>query len=137
LPLLSRENERLQKPENNWDFAGHKYYYHETTGETTWERPKGPAAAVSAAPIPSPKPADSESVASDSASKFKKCAHCGGWGRGLVTANGHCNHCSRWVKNSFNLPSLRVLCCKCCFCSSHWVLRGHTLQGLGTRPGDG
>ncbi|GAQ79852.1 polyglutamine-binding protein 1 [Klebsormidium nitens] len=76
--------------------TGHKYYYHDTTGETTWERPKGPAAAPNAHPAPSEKSAAPEIVTSEtSASKFKKCAHCGGWGRGLVTANGHCNHCSR------------------------------------------
>eukprot|EP00897_Mesotaenium_endlicherianum_P010367 jgi/Mesen1/9359/ME000061S08799 len=95
--------------------SGQMYYYNTKTSTSSWERPKAaattasvgggsssagagdgvsrdaPAAAAAAA---APAPA-ALSAAAAAAAKFKKCAGCGGWGRGVVQSWGYCHHCTR------------------------------------------
>ncbi|CAK9862038.1 unnamed protein product, partial [Sphagnum jensenii] len=81
--------------------SGQKYYYNTETSETSWERPKAlnPAsAAASDEKSELSRSAGNGELASSPAGngpKFKKCAGCGGWGRGLVQAWNYCNHCTR------------------------------------------
>ncbi|KAL3700471.1 hypothetical protein R1sor_018493 [Riccia sorocarpa] len=75
--------------------TGRKYYYNSKTNESSWERPKG----VGASAVAKKQEATTVDSASNGvASKFKKCAGCGGWGRGLVQAWNYCNHCTRVLK---------------------------------------
>jgi polyglutamine-binding protein 1 len=53
--------------------SGREYFYNQSTQKTSWERPKDAASAVG----------------------MKRCAGCGGFGRGLVKEHGYCLHCSR------------------------------------------
>lgn len=53
--------------------SGREYFYNQSTQKTSWERPKDAASAVG----------------------MKRCAGCGGFGRGLVEEHGYCLHCSR------------------------------------------
>lgn len=77
--------------------TGQRYYYNVKTNESTWERPK---------PSHSEDPTNNGNFfatpdnggtedTNGCGSTFKKCASCGGWGRGLVQAWGYCNHCTR------------------------------------------
>ncbi|BBM97547.1 polyglutamine-binding protein 1 [Marchantia polymorpha subsp. ruderalis] len=72
--------------------TGQKYYYNMKTNESSWERPK-PVNGVSASK--KQEHLGTEAVSNGAAAKFKKCAGCGGWGRGLVQAWNYCNHCTR------------------------------------------
>ncbi|CAM6119364.1 unnamed protein product [Calypogeia fissa] len=74
--------------------TGHKYYYNAKSNESSWERPK-PASADREAKSDKSSTATGEAASNGSASKFKKCAGCAGWGRGLVQAWNYCNHCTR------------------------------------------
>ncbi|KAG6548471.1 hypothetical protein Mapa_009959 [Marchantia paleacea] len=72
--------------------TGQKYYYNMKTNESSWERPK-PVNVVSVSK--KQEHLGTEAVSNGAAAKFKKCAGCGGWGRGLVQAWNYCNHCTR------------------------------------------
>jgi polyglutamine-binding protein 1 len=81
--------------------SGQKYYYNTETSETSWERPKAlnpaSAAALDEKSELSRSAGNGELASSPAGNgpKFKKCAGCGGWGRGLVQAWNYCNHCTR------------------------------------------
>lgn len=77
--------------------AGQKYYYNTKTNETRWERPKAVDSAATEENSENSSSTGNGELASPAANgpKFKKCAGCGGWGRGLVQAWNYCNHCTR------------------------------------------
>ncbi|CAN6445199.1 unnamed protein product [Victoria cruziana] len=78
--------------------TGQKYYYNKRTNVSQWEPPTYQAV----------HSADNQTTSNHihtvggdiQSSLFKRCAGCGGWGRGLVQTWGYCNHCTRLL----NLP---------------------------------
>eukprot|EP00249_Psilotum_nudum_P012339 c23726_g1_i2 orf=453-1943(-) len=93
----------LQPLPPNWNEAidsatGQKYYYNVKTNESSWEHPNP---SISNSFVDKPKESSLASSngqmgnSTGSVSRFKKCAGCGGWGRGLVQAWNYCNHCTR------------------------------------------
>lgn len=82
--------------------TGQKYYYNIKTNASQWERPKDSVSGSiqSDHKISVLHGSDKAGNGNTSASKFKKCLGCGGWGRGLVQAWNYCNHCTR----TLNIP---------------------------------
>lgn len=82
--------------------TGQKYYYNVKTHISQWERPKASDSAAFHVESKTGTLYGSEKTSNESApsSNFKKCAGCGGWGRGLVQAWNYCNHCTR----TLNIP---------------------------------
>ncbi|KAJ7525371.1 hypothetical protein O6H91_17G047300 [Diphasiastrum complanatum] len=77
--------------------TGQLYYFNIKTNESCWERPNllDTSAQEESKRQSVPVEVEHAKVSNGSASKFKKCAGCGGWGRGLVQAWNYCNHCTR------------------------------------------
>ncbi|XP_057866322.2 uncharacterized protein LOC131073819 isoform X2 [Cryptomeria japonica] len=82
--------------------TGQKYYYNVKTHISQWERPKASDSAAFDVKSKTSTLSGSEKIANENApsSNFKKCAGCGGWGRGLVQVWNYCNHCTR----TLNIP---------------------------------
>lgn len=85
--------------------TGQKYYYNIKTNVSQWERPKASVSGTiqSDNKISVSSGSEKASDGNTSASKFKKCLGCGGWGRGLVQAWNYCNHCTRILNISVPL----------------------------------
>lgn len=66
--------------------TGQIYYYNVKTNVSQWETP------VSAEET---APASSDPKSIGDVAQFKRCAGCGGWGRGLVQEWNYCLHCTR------------------------------------------
>ncbi|XP_031491100.1 uncharacterized protein LOC116258113 isoform X2 [Nymphaea colorata] len=80
--------------------TGQKYYYNKRTNVSLWEPPSLDYQAVQSTDTQTSSK-DGHTIGGDiQSSLFKRCAGCGGWGRGLVQRWGYCNHCTRLL----NLP---------------------------------